>query len=56
MIVKRGDTYVVTTESGRVLGTHDTRAEAVEQLRAVEASKARRAKQGREMNKRLRGT
>ena len=39
MIKKRGSKYIVTTENGRVLGTHATKAEAQAQLRAVEASK-----------------
>jgi hypothetical protein len=41
-IVRRGHKHVVLSESGKVLGTHDTRAEALAQLRAVEASKRRR--------------
>jgi hypothetical protein len=41
-IARRGKKYVVLSESGRVLGTHDTRAEAVQQWRAVEASTRRR--------------
>lgn len=44
MIVQRGGMWVVTSRSGRVLGRHKTRAEARAQLRAVEASKARRGK------------
>ena len=42
MIKKKGDKFQVTTESGRVLGTHETRAAAVKQLQAVEISKHRR--------------
>ena len=39
-IVKRGARYCVTTEDGsRTLGCHSTRAEALKQLRAVEANK-----------------
>lgn len=40
-IRKRGNKYEVTTQTGRVLGTHDTRKKAVDQLRAVEANKSR---------------
>ena len=43
-IEHRGSQWVVTTEDGsRVLGTHKTKESAEEQLRAVEASKARAA-------------
>lgn len=39
-IHKRGDKWVVTNKAGtEVLGTHDTRGEAVDQLQAIEASK-----------------
>jgi hypothetical protein len=42
-IEKRGSRYVVTDESGRqVLGIHKTKAEAQDQLAAIEASKRRR--------------
>lgn len=44
MIKKKGSKWQVTTESGRVLGTHSTKAAAVKQLGAVEASKKRRGK------------
>ena len=45
MIKQVGSKYVVTTRSGsRVLGTHGSRAEALAQLRAIEASKARQGK------------
>lgn len=53
MIKKQGSRYVVTTEDGRTLGTHATRAEAVKQLQAVEASKRRQRND--HMNKALRG-
>ena len=44
-VKKRGKQFVVTDSSGKkVLGTHETRKEAVDQLQAIEASKARRAK------------
>lgn len=42
---KRGNKFVVTNKAGtKVLGTHNTRAAANRQLRAIEASKARRRK------------
>jgi hypothetical protein len=44
VIEKRGDKWVVLSKAGKVLGRHDTRAEAVKQLQAVEASKHRREK------------
>src|SRR5262245_39824244 len=41
-VEQRGDKWVVLPESGdKVLGTHDTKEEALRQLRAIEASKAR---------------
>lgn len=44
-IVKRGSYFVVTNKAKtRVLGKHKTRGEAVNQLQAIEASKARRNK------------
>ncbi len=43
VIRKRGNQWVVLThDESRVLGTHDTEEKAQEQLRAIEASKARR--------------
>jgi uncharacterized protein len=39
---KRGKKWVVLSHEGKVLGTHATRAEAVAQLGAIEAAKARR--------------
>ena len=42
MIRKRGGKWVVTSSEGKTLGTHDTRAKAVKQLGAIEASKHRR--------------
>ena len=43
MIVKRGDKWQVRDSSGKkVLGTHDTKQEAVKQLAAVEISKKER--------------
>jgi hypothetical protein len=44
MIKKVNSKYVVTTSKNKVLGTHKTRKEALAQLGAVEASKARRKK------------
>ena len=43
-IRKQGNKFIVTSSSGRKLGEHRTRAKAVKQLQAIEASKARRAK------------
>jgi hypothetical protein len=43
MIVKRGNKYVVTSKDGsKTFGSHHTRRQAIQQLRAIEASKARR--------------
>jgi hypothetical protein len=40
MIRKKGSKFqLVNSETGRVLGTHDTRAEAMAQMRAVGANK-----------------
>lgn len=45
MIVKTNSGYAVTDKSGkRVLGRHETKKEALAQLRAIEASKARSKK------------
>ena len=44
MIRKKGDKWVVTTKSGRVLGTHGSKEKALKQLAAVEASKAAKIK------------
>lgn len=42
-IKKRGNKFIVTDKSGKkVLGTHSTRAKAVKQLQAIEASKKRK--------------
>lgn len=43
-IEKRGTKWVVLSSEGKVLGTHATRAAALKQLDAVEASKARASK------------
>jgi len=44
-IIKRGDKYLVTDSSKqKVLGTHSSRGQALKQLAAIEASKARRGK------------
>lgn len=42
MIERRGAKWVVLSGTGKVLGTHGSRAAALAQLRAVEASKRRR--------------
>lgn len=45
MITKRNDKYVVMNSAGtRVLGTHKTHKDAVQQIQAIEASKHRKAK------------
>lgn len=45
MIKKRGSKYVVLDSSGKkVLGTHNTRKEALAQLRAVEINKKKKHK------------
>ena len=44
MIRKRGKKYVVLSESGKLLGTHDTREAAQRQLMAIEISKHKRGK------------
>jgi len=44
VIRKKGDKWVVTTKSGRVLGTHGSKEKALKQLAAVEASKAAKIK------------
>lgn len=45
MIQRRNGKFLVTDSSGsRVLGTHATKDEALAQLRAIEASKARAKK------------
>lgn len=42
-IEKRGDRFVVTDRSGkRVLGRHDTKKKAMDQLKAIEAQKSRK--------------
>jgi len=46
MIKKKGSKYIVTSESGKVLGTHDTKEKAQKQLAAVEISKAKKKKKG----------
>jgi len=44
-IRKRGKKFIVTNRAGtKVLGTHDTRKDALKQLAAIEASKKRRGK------------
>jgi hypothetical protein len=47
VIKKTGQGFKVTDKSGKkTLGKHKTKAEAVDQLQAIEASKARRRKGG----------
>lgn len=41
---RNGKFQVVTRDGSRVLGTHDTKDEALKQLRAVESSKHDRKK------------
>jgi hypothetical protein len=43
-IKKKGDQYIVYSESGKVLGKHPTRAKAAAQLATIEANKEREAK------------
>jgi hypothetical protein len=42
VIKKEGRKWVVRSRKGKLLGRHSSKAEALAQLRAVEASKARR--------------
>ena len=44
MIRKQGSKYVVKSEAGKTLGTHATRAKALDQLRAIEANKHMKGK------------
>lgn len=45
MIRKQGSKYVVKNKAGtKTLGTHDTRAKALDQLRAIEANKRKAGK------------
>jgi len=44
MILKKGNKFQVRSKSGRLLGEHHTRKEALAQLRAVEASKEEKSK------------
>lgn len=44
MIVKQGNKYTVTGESGRKMGTYGNRAKAERRLRQVEYFKAQNAK------------
>lgn len=41
-IKQKGDKWCVYSEDGKLLGEHDTKAEAVDQLAAIEANKAKR--------------
>ena len=43
VVKKKGSTYVVLSRDGKkLLGNHRTKKEAMAQLRAIEASKARK--------------
>ena len=44
MIKKKGSKFVVTSKSGKQLSKPTTKKKAMRQLRAIEASKARRGK------------
>lgn len=44
VVRKEGKKYVVRSKSGKKLGTHSSKGKAMEQLAAIEASKARRGK------------
>lgn len=47
VIKKEGKQFVVRSKAGKLLGKHKTRAAAVKQLGAIEASKARAKKKGK---------
>lgn len=47
IIVKRGAKYVLLSRDGKVLGTHDTRAGAAAQERAIKAREAMASRRGR---------
>ena len=51
MIRKRGSKYCVFSSDGKQIACHPTRAEAVAQLQAIEASKARRKKKAKRKSK-----
>lgn len=42
MIVKEGSQYIVKSKSGKVLGKHKRKKDALDQLRAIEINKKRR--------------
>ena len=44
MILKKGNKFQVRSKSGKLLGEHDTRKEALAQLAAVEISKKEKSK------------
>lgn len=54
VIARKGSKFEVQSESGRRLGTHSSRAAAVDQLQAIEASKARRLGKVKRHNKKVR--
>lgn len=41
MITKKGNKWLVKSKTGKVLGTHSTKKEAEQQLRAIERNKKR---------------
>ena len=46
-IMKKGDSYVVTTDDGsRILGKHETKKDAVKQLSAIEISMKKKIAEG----------
>lgn len=53
VIVRKGGQFEVQSKSGRRLGTHSSRSAAVDQLQAIEASKARRLGKVKRHNKKV---
>lgn len=46
MIKKSGDKFIVTDSSGeKILGTHESKEQAIKQLQAIEISKKEQAQQ-----------
>ena len=43
VILKRGSKHVLVSKTGRILGTHKSKADAKSQERAIQISKARKA-------------
>ena len=51
-IMKKGDSYVVTTDDGsRILGKHETKKDAVKQLSAIEISMKKKIAEGAAVDK-----